>query len=164
MNRIRDYLALTGKRDRKVSAVFGISPRHCGAAVRHLRRGAPDTPVWLFTTSPADPDTTALCERVVVLEDPLALLIEAEKQLWSHWVALAVGSWTGERGRWPLKLAPCLIPPFRALFMNEHGDFFPGTPGAIFRHLQRRIRDGAHSGWSRSKDIHRGGWARHADC
>src|SRR5678815_1929033 len=76
----------------------------------------------------------------------MAFLIEAEKELWPHWVALTVSTWTGEPGRWPLKLAPFLIPPFRALMMNEHGDFFGGTSRAVLRHLWLRVREGAHSG------------------
>ena len=98
-------------------------------AVRHLRRGAPDVPIWLFAVMAPDPDTASLCERVVIGDDGLALLVEAEKQLWSQWVALSVATWTGEHGRWALKLAPFLVPPFRTLFLNENGDFFSGTPG-----------------------------------
>ena len=158
MIQVRDYLALAGKRGRRISAVFGISPERCAAAVRHLRGGAPDAPVWMFCAASPDPETAALCERVFVSDDGMGLLIEAEKQLWPHWVALAVSTWTGEHGRWPLKLAPFVIPPFRTLLMNEHGDFFSGTPGAVWRHAQRRMRDGAHSGWSRAKDVHRGLW------
>ena len=56
MSPVRDYLALAGKRNRKVSAVFGISPQRCGIAVRYLRRGAPDAPVWLFCSGAPDPD------------------------------------------------------------------------------------------------------------
>jgi len=40
----------------------------------------------------------------------------------------------GRTRRWPIKLAPFLIPPFRTLFMNEHGDFFAGTPAGVLRH------------------------------
>src|SRR5207249_3089651 len=130
---IRDYLSLAGKRGGKVSAVFGVSPERCAAAVRHLRRGAPDVPVWLFTLSAPDAETAALCERVVVGEDSLALLIEAEKLLWPHWMALGVATWTGEHGRWPMKLAPFFTPPFRTLLMNEHGDFFAASPAAVYR-------------------------------
>ena len=158
MSRIREYLELTGKRDRKISAVFAVSPERSAEAVRYLRRGAPNVPVWLFSASAPDPDTAALCERVFVLEDAGALLIEAEKQLWANWVALAVSTWTGERGHWPLKLAPFFVPPFRTLFLNENGDYFAGTPSALLRHVNRRIRDGSHSGWHRVKDIHRGVW------
>jgi glycosyltransferase involved in cell wall biosynthesis len=158
VNRIRAYLALAGKSDRKISVVFGISPASCAAAVRHLRRGAPNVPIWLFAVSAPDPDTAALCERVVIGDDALALLVEAERQLWSHWVALSVATWTGEHGRWALKLAPFLVPPFRTLFLNENGDFFSGAPGAVLRHVGRRLRDGAHGGWNRVKDIHRGLW------
>ena len=156
MSGIRAWLALAGKSNRKISVVFGVSPDRCAAAVRYLRRGAPEIPVWLFSVNAPDRETAALCERSIALDDSLALLVEAEKQLWPHWVAIAVATWTGEHGRWPVKLAPFLIPPFRTLFMNEHGDFFPGT--GTLRHLERRIRDGAHSGWNRAKDVHRGAW------
>ncbi|MBI1790698.1 MAG: glycosyltransferase family 4 protein [Acidobacteria bacterium] len=71
-------------------------------------------------------------------------------------MALAVAVWTGESGAWPLKLAPFSIPPFRALFMNEHGDFFAGTPDAVARHAGRRLRDGAHSARNRFHDLARG--------
>jgi len=158
VSRIRDYLALAGKSDRKISAVFGISPAACAAAVWHLRRGAPDVPVWLFAVSPPDPETAAVCERVVIGDDALSLLVEAEKRLWPHWVALSVATWTGEHGGWALKLAPFFVPPFRTLFLNENGDFFSGTPAAVWRHLLRRVRDGAHGGWNRARDIHRGLW------
>jgi glycosyltransferase involved in cell wall biosynthesis len=158
VSRIREFLALTGKSDQKISAVFAVSPERCAEAVRYLRHGAPDVPVWLFSASAPDPETAALCERIFVLEDAGALLIEAEKQLWPNWVALALSTWTGEHGHWPLKLAPFFVPPFRTLFMNENGDYFAGTPSALLRHLTRRIRDGSHSGWHRVKDIHRGIW------
>ncbi len=158
MSRIREFLALSGKHGRKISAVFGISPDRCGAAVRHLRRGAPDAPVWLFCSGVPDAETEKLCERVFSSRNGLDLLVEAEKQLWPHWVALSVSTWTGEHGRWPLKLAPFLIPPFRTLLMNEHGDFFAGTPAAVLRHVRHRVRDAVHSAWSRAKDVHRGAW------
>jgi glycosyltransferase involved in cell wall biosynthesis len=158
VSRIRDWLALAGKRGGKVAAVFGISPGHCAAAVRHIRVGAPDVPVWLFSVRTPDGETAALCERVVVGEDPMSLLVEAEKQLWPQWVALAVATWTGEHGRWPLKLAPFLVPPFRTLLMNEHGDFFAAAPDAVMRHARRRLRDLAHAWAHRAKDIHRGVW------
>ncbi len=145
VSRLREYLALTGKNGRLVSAVFGVSPQPCAAAVRHLRRGAPDAPVWLFCASEPDPETAALCERVFVSDDAPALLLEAEKQLWPYWVGLAVSTWTGEPGYWPLKLAPFLIPPFRTLFMNEQEDYFSGTPRAVLAHMNRRIRDGSIS-------------------
>src|SRR5207249_1051428 len=86
VSQIREYLWMAGKRGRKVSAVFGVSPERVGAAVRYLRRGAPDAPVWLFCDSAPDVETGALCERVFSSSDGLALLIEAEKQLWPHWV------------------------------------------------------------------------------
>jgi len=130
VSRIREFLKLAGKRGHTISAVFGTSPAR--APLRALlapRRSG--SSVWLFSTTAPDPDTAALCESVCVLEDPIALLVEAEKQLWPHWVGLTVATWTGERGAWPVKLAPFLIPPFRTLFMNEQEDYFSGSPGAV---------------------------------
>ncbi len=158
MHRIRALLKRAGKGDRKVAAVFGISPEHCDRAVRHLHRGAPNIPVWLYSTREPFPETAALCDKVVVRGGSLALLAAAEKQLWPFWVALSVGTWTGERGCWPLKLAPFLIPPFRALLLNRNGDFFAAAPGAIARHVRRLARDAVHSGWHRGKDVAWGVW------
>ncbi len=119
----------------------------------HLRKGAPDVPVWLFSKVPPLPETAALCERVEVRRSSLLLLLRAELQLWPRWVAISVGTWTGQRGKWPLKLAPFLIPPFRALVLNENADFFAATPVAILQHWTRRLRDAVHSRWCRVKDV-----------
>ena len=106
-----------------------------------------DVPVWVFSTQSPLPETVALCERVSVAGNSLALLIAAERQLWSRWVALSVAAWTGERRGWLLKLAPFLTPPFRVLLMNEQGDFFAGTPKPVVGHIRRRVRDRLHSSW-----------------
>jgi glycosyltransferase involved in cell wall biosynthesis len=124
--------------------------------VVHIRNGAPDVPVWLFSTAPPLAETARLCERVHVHPSPLALLLLAEVRLWRCWVAISAGTWTGGRGKWPLKLAPFLIPPFRALFLNRHGGFFPGTPASVFLHDRRIVRGAIHSGWNRLKDLSRG--------
>jgi Glycosyltransferase len=158
LSRFREYLALTGKGDRKIAVIFAVSPQRCAEAVRYLRREVPDLPVWVFSARPPDPETAAVCEQVFVGTDAPALLIEAEKQLWPYWVALSVSTWTRESGHWPLKLAPFFIPPFRTLFMNDTGDFFAGTPSALLRHMTLRIREGAVDYWNRAKDIHRGVW------
>lgn len=158
MDRIREFLKFAGKDEQKVTAVFGVSPDDCDAAVRYVRRGAPDVPVWLFASCEPWPGTAALCERVSVEPDSMQLLVEAEKALWSRWVALSVGTWTGGRGKWPVKAAALLVPPFRALVMNRQGDFFPATPASLARHLARTVRDGSHSAWHRAKDVHRGAW------
>ena len=158
MSRFREYLALTGKGSRKVALVFAVSPQRCGEAVRYLRREVPDLPVWVFSASTPDAETAAMCEQIFVSQDAPALLIEAEKQVWPHWVALSVSTWTRESGHWPLKLAPFFIPPFRTLFMNNSGDFFAGTPAALLRHMTLRIREGAVDYWNRAKDIYRGVW------
>ncbi len=99
MSGIREYLALAGKRGGLVSAVFGVSKQSCAAAVRYLRKGAPEAPVWLFTVNAPDTETAALCEHVCVLDDSIALLIEAEKRLWPYRVGLTVAVWTGEHRR-----------------------------------------------------------------
>jgi glycosyltransferase involved in cell wall biosynthesis len=142
--RLRSVLRLAGKRDQKVAAVFGLSPESCHRAVLHLRGGAPDAPVWLFSTVPPWPETEALCERVCVRRGALSLLLRAQAELWPRWVALGVSTWTGEHGAWPLKLAPFAIPPFRAVLLNENGDFFGASSSAIRVHVGRRLRANAH--------------------
>ena len=158
MDRIRPFLKFAGKGDRKVAAVFGVAPEHCDRAVRHVRRGAPEVPVWLFCSRQPWDETAALCERVRVEPDSMELLVTAQKELWPRWVALSVAAWTGGHGRWPVKLAPFLVPPFRVVIMNRHGDFFAPSAAAIARHWRRASRDAAHAGWNRAKDIHRGIW------
>jgi glycosyltransferase involved in cell wall biosynthesis len=69
------------------------------------------------------------------------LFLDALRQLSRRHVALGVGTWTGSRGNWPLKLAPLVVPPFRAVLLNKHGDFFAGTAGGIARHHAAKIRD-----------------------
>ena len=150
---LRSFLKWAGKGDRKVAAVFGFTPTACHSVVLHLRKGAPEVPVWLFSTTPPLPETAALCEHVQVHRHSLVLLLQAETQLWRRWVAITVCTWTGEHGKWPLKLAPFLIPPFRALLLNGHGDFFPGTPAAVLLHCRRRLRDAAHPFWSHARDV-----------
>jgi glycosyltransferase involved in cell wall biosynthesis len=158
MRFVRLLLRLTGKGDRKVTVVFGSDPPSCHRAVVHLSKGATDVPVWVFSTRPPLPQTVALCERVSVVRNSWVLLIAAERQLWSRWVALGVGAWTGERRGWLLKLAPFLTPPFRVLLINEQGDFFAGTPGPVVGHIRRRVRDRVHSMWNGCGDLARGYW------
>jgi glycosyltransferase involved in cell wall biosynthesis len=150
---VRSFLSLSGKGDRKVAAVFGLSPAACQTAVMHVRHGAPGVPVWLYSTAQPLAATQALCERVRVRRNSLALLLQAQVELWRLWVAIGVSTWTGERGGWLLKLAPFTFPPFRALLLNEHGDFFGGSLPAIALHGCRRVCDAAHSGWHRAQDL-----------
>jgi len=136
---LRSLLRFAGKGERKVIAVFGSSPASCHTAVEYVRTGAPGLPVLLFATAEPLPETASLCEVVQVSHSALALLFQALRRLWPYWVAMGVASWTGGRDGWPLKLAPFLIPPFRALLLNENGDFFPGTPDKILLHSSRRL-------------------------
>ncbi|MSV30875.1 MAG: glycosyltransferase [Bryobacterales bacterium] len=138
---LRDFFQITGKSERKVAAVFA-----CEDAVAYVRRGAPEMPIWYFGLTPPPADTAALCERLFVEPDPARLLSLAQKELWSVTVALSVASWEGTRGAWPVKLAPFLIPPFRTLFRNEHGDYFPGTPSRLVAHLRERVKSGLFGG------------------
>jgi glycosyltransferase involved in cell wall biosynthesis len=155
---VKAWLRFAGKGEQKVLAVFGVSPQGCEQAVRYLRRQLPDIPVWLFCTATPLPDTVAQCERVVVESDSMALVVLAEKELWPRWVVLSVATWTGGHGRWPVKLAPFLVPPFRALIMNERPDFFAPRPAMLAKHLRRRMRDALHAGWNRIQDVNRGLW------
>ncbi|MBZ5618439.1 MAG: glycosyltransferase family 4 protein [Acidobacteriia bacterium] len=155
---LRSLLRLIGKGEGKVAAVFGLTPSSCHTAVIHLRKGAPEVPVWLFSTQAPCAETASLCKWVYVNPGSLALVLQAQRQLWPHWVAIGVTTWTGEHGKWPVKLAPFLTPPFRALLLNEHGDFFRGTPMGILRHCGRRLRDVFHYGWHTAQDWGRGCW------
>jgi glycosyltransferase involved in cell wall biosynthesis len=161
-NRLKALLRIAfralGKDERKVAAVFGFSPAACHGATLHLYHGAPDIPLWLFCTSPPLPETAALCERVAVRSNSLALFFHAQRELWRHSVAICAGAWTGGHGNGVLKLAPLLVPPFRAVFANDNGDFVPGTPANILSHGWRRLRDAALSGWRRALDLVRAYW------
>jgi glycosyltransferase involved in cell wall biosynthesis len=121
--------------------------------VLHLREGAPDIPVWVFCTTQPAPETLDLCERVWVRPSTVALLIDAQRQSWPRWVALTIAPWTGDRSGWALKIAPFLIPPGRALLLNENGDFFHGSPGAIAQHLRRRSRDAGATAWHGAQEF-----------
>jgi glycosyltransferase involved in cell wall biosynthesis len=115
-------------------------------------------PVWLFTSSEPYEETRRACERVFVNSSEWALLKAAQGQAWPRWVAISVGHW-GRGGGWVLKLAPFLVPPGRALVQNSFGDFFPGKPLPILRHLSRVLRDAATSNWHAAGDRVRGiGW------
>ncbi|MCX6624997.1 MAG: glycosyltransferase family 4 protein, partial [Acidobacteria bacterium] len=152
---LQRFLALTGKSERKVAAVFGISAAHSSVAVRYLNRECPGLPVLLFSLSEPSAETAARCESVTVLRDPTELLIEAQKRLWPYTIALTVVAWTRHPGGWILKWGPFAIPPFRTLVMNEHGDFFPLSPHAIVRHFGRRIHDVVTGLWPWWRDFHR---------
>lgn len=156
MKGLRELLRLAGKGDRKVIAVFSDSAAAAEVAARHLRAGAPGVPLWLFTTCSGAPRQPF--DRIISAADALTLFVEGQKALWPEWVALSVAAWTGTHGKWPLKLAPFLILPFRVLIQNENGGFFHASPAAVLTHVRRRTRDSAHSGWNRVKDIHRGAW------
>lgn len=155
---LRSFLSLIGKGERKVAAVFGLTPAACHRAVTHLREGAPDVPVWLFSTQAPMAETALLCSHIHVNQNSFALLLQAQHQLWPHWVAIGVTTWTGGRGKWPLKLAPFLIPPFRVLLLNENDDFFRATPAAILNHSGRRLRDSFDSAWHTAQDWGRFLW------
>ena len=140
-----------GKGESKIALVFGAEPGACDRAIRHLRAGAPDIPVWLFTVTEPGPEIRGLCEQVHLDRNPLRLVMGAGLRSWAYWVAISAGQWNGERGG-VLKIAPFLIPPFRALLQNARGDFFAGRPAPIARHLARRAHDSASSAWNGARE------------
>lgn len=150
---LRLLLKLAGKSERKVAAVFALSPEAAHRAVVYVCEGAVGIPIWLFATERPLPATAALCDRVYVDRRSLTMLWRAQKELWPRWVVLSVGTWTGERGRWLLKLAPFFIRPFRVLLANHHGDFFPGKPACILLHCRRSARDWGGSGWNQFREF-----------
>ena len=139
MRLIKALLRVAGKSQGKVIAVFAISASDAAQSVRYVRHGAPDVPVWLFSLETPAPETSALCEHVYVRKSSLRLLLAAERSLWPRHVALATAPWNGRPGHWAVKLAPFLIPPFRALLFNENDDSFAATPPSIVRHLRHRL-------------------------
>ena len=142
---LRVLLEGLGKRHEKVAAVFGADARACGAGVALLRQGAPGIPIWLFTTEEPTTEVASLCDRVCVRRGTTALLWQAQKELWRRWVAISAASWNGEPRNWLLKLAPFLVPPFRAVFVNASGDSLAGTPSDVLLHCRRGLRDALHS-------------------
>lgn len=145
--------SLVARRPRVV-AVFCADPAASRRAVQHVRSGAHGLPVWLFSTVAPPADVASLCDTVAVRPNSLALLLHAHRLLFGCWVALGVAAWTGHRGNWPLKLAPFFFPPFRALLLNRHGDFFAGNARGIAGHLWAYVRDRLRLGL----DYTRAGW------
>lgn len=143
--RLRSLLSYAGKGEEKVAAVFGVTAEASHRAVLHVREGAPSVPVWLFIAVAPLPETAALCERVFQNRNSTVLILCAERELWKRWLAISVGTWTGEHGGWALKTAPFLIPPFRVLILNRGGGFFSGTLPNVFAHFSRAVRDDLQS-------------------
>jgi glycosyltransferase involved in cell wall biosynthesis len=157
-NAFRGVLRLLGKGDQRAAAVFGHTAEACHQSVAHVHAGAPGIPIWLFSTIEPRPETAALCEQVNVDTNAARLVRRAQRALWRRWVVLSVGPWTGDHAPPSLKLAPLLIPPFRALFLNRSNDFLPGSPGQIIRHNLRNARDAADGARQRGRDIAGGCW------
>jgi glycosyltransferase involved in cell wall biosynthesis len=103
-------------------------------------------------------ETAVLCEAVHVDAAALALVARAIRLLWCLRSALSVAPWTGDGAPRLLRLAPFLLPPFRALFLNAQHDFLPGTPFKIALHNWRNFRDAVHSDMGRLADIAAGCW------
>ena len=152
MSGVKRILRALGKSDRKLAAVFAATREGAARSVRHLRAGT-DLPIRVFSLEALDEGTAAQCERVIVRSSAIVLWLRAQRELWPHWMALTVAEWTGLPGKWPLKLAPLTIPPFRAIFLNESGDFLRGTPRKITIHAKRRLHDAAVSAGNRCADI-----------
>lgn len=149
--RVRKLLRCVGIRQSRVAVVFGSTPQSCELAVAYLRNGAPEVPVFLFSTAQPSAGTVAMCERVCVRSSPLVLLVDAERALRRRWVVISVGVWSGVPRQWLLKWAPFLIPPFRVLLLNGNGDFLPGTPRHVLAHGRRLLYDGVCSLQARSR-------------
>jgi glycosyltransferase involved in cell wall biosynthesis len=145
-------LRRAGKGDRKVSSVFGVNAEASHRAVLYLREGAPEIPVWLFTTTAPLPETAALCERIYLNTNPFALVAVAESRLWERWVAISVATWVGGSDGFLLKLAPFFTPPFRVLILNKDGGFFSGSPGNVGVHCARAGWDSVQAAWAHLRE------------
>ncbi len=147
------FLRLLGKSDRKIVALFATSQDAYRHAVEYIRQGTGLIPIWLVTSHPVDEETAAHCERVLEFPHDMRLPLRAAKALWPNWVALNVVPFTRERGFTWLKIAPLLVPPWRILVMNEHGDFFSAWPTGLLKHAMRRSRDRQANWAARAKDV-----------
>jgi len=137
-NIVDSVLRFLRKDQGKVIAVFAASDADAQAPVRYLRDGAPHVPVWLFSLEEPAEETAALCAGVFVRKSPLRLFFAAQRLLWRRRVALSAARWDGRGGNWALKIAPLLVPFFRALIFNEHNDSFSANPVSIARHVHHR--------------------------
>src|SRR5271170_4982228 len=102
MPMINALFRILGKTQGKVIAVFAVTAEDARRAVRYLRAGAPDVPLWLFSLEKPAQETAALCERVDVRKGPTLLLLAAQRLLWPRRVALAAATWNGDRGHWAI--------------------------------------------------------------
>lgn len=132
---------MVGKSDHRIIAVFGASGTAWRDAVAYVRAEVPQFPVWLILSGPSDDPALGQCERVIQLSAGPALPLRIGSLLWHEWVVLSVVTLTGERGFGGMKLAPCFVPPWKTLVMNEHRDFFSGLPVGLLFHGLRRARD-----------------------
>ena len=139
---MRRLLHFTGKTETRVAVVFGCTAESSRQAVSYLRQGAPDVPVFLFSTVEPSAQTAELCSQVYTRSSAIGLFFLAERILWRYRVAISVGVWNGASGQWLMKLAPFLVPPFRVLLLNAHGDFLPGSPRYVMLYARRILHDG----------------------
>lgn len=132
---ISKLLRALGKSSTKVTAVFAQDRASADLQVSYLRSNL-TLPIWLFTLEEPSIETASQCASVVTSRSAGALWFHAQQKLWPYQVALALADWNGKRGGWPLKLAPLTIPFFRALFRNQEGEYFPGSPRMIALHTR----------------------------
>ncbi len=138
---VRSFLRLLGKFDHRVIVIFASSESAWRDAVQYVRDEAPDFPIWLIAAAPVDRETAALCDHIIELPNGPRLPLRAAKVVWRRWVVLNVLTLTREPGYAWLKVAPLLVPPWRLLVMNEHGDFLNAWPFGLLGHGLRRLRD-----------------------
>ena len=149
---IRRLLRYMGKSGTRVAVVFAATPDTCKQVVDHVRSGAPDVPIFVFSKAQPDPATAAVCQQVCVRSSSPALVWNAERMLWHHWVAISAGVWgTAHRDRL-LKWAPFLIPCSHVVLRNGNGDYLAGTPRHVLAHGRRLLHDGACELWNGARE------------
>ena len=144
---VRWLRAWLGASRPKVIGVFALTLAEAERAVAHARGDADGTPVWVWCSAPAEP--IAGCERFV--SGPEAANFAGD--LRSVWLALAIVCWTGIRGSGRMKLGPLLRPPFRAVILNEAGDFFRASAATLASHAVRRWKDAVLSALRRTGEV-----------
>ena len=135
---LRVLLRAWGSEHEKVAAVFGAERAACGAGGgASFAKGR--TAFRSGCLPPKEPTTevASLCDRVCVRRGNHGIVWQAQKELWRRWVAISAASWNGKPRNWLLKLAPFLVPPFRAVFVNASGDSLAGTPSDVLLHCRR---------------------------
>ena len=118
-------------------AVFAVSAASADRIIRHLAAANANSsrplPIWLLSRAAPSPELAAQCAAIVMEPNAWKLSARALGFLQGRWPALSAVCWTGEPGAGPLRWLPFLLPPFRVVILNRHGDFLSAQPLELLR-------------------------------